>query len=113
MSSSDMAAISSFNSSIHWLSFLNERYFFRRLSDPTERERMQPALVLSALALATLLQSSEIELGEVGRQRALRLRDVAQSHLEASWNTSCVDPALAQAAMVSTACSDSRGHIFI
>ena len=92
--------ISSFNSNIHWLSFLNEKYFLRRLSDPSEREKMQPSLVMSALALATLLQSSEIELGELGRQRALRLRDAAQSHLEAAWNAGCIDPELAQAALV-------------
>nr|QWQ79357.1 Zn 2Cys6 transcription factor [Sanghuangporus sanghuang] len=105
----DIVAIFSFNSSIHWLSFLNEQYFFRRLSDPSERERIQPALVLSALALATLLQSSEIELGEVGRQRALRLRDIAQIHLEVSWNASSVDPSLAQAALL-LAVFESSAH---
>lgn len=90
----------SFNNSIHWLSFLNERHFFRTLLDPSEREKMQPSLVLSALALATLLQSSELGLGRRGRERALWLRDTAQSFLEAAWNVAIVDPALAQAAMV-------------
>ena len=61
---------------------------------------MQPSLVLSALALATLLQSSELELGSAGRERALHLRDIAQAHLESSWNASSVDPSLAQAALV-------------
>ncbi|EJD03209.1 uncharacterized protein FOMMEDRAFT_168239 [Fomitiporia mediterranea MF3/22] len=98
-----------FNSSIHWLSFLNEKYFFRRLSDPSEREKMQPSLVYAALALATLLRSSEIELGETGRERALRLRDVAQAHLESSWNASSVDPSLAQAALL-IAVFESSAH---
>lgn len=90
----------SFNSSIHWLAFLNDRYFFRRLWDPSEREKLQPALVLSALALATLLKSSEVVLGARGRERALWFRDNAQSYLEQAWSNSTVDPSLAQAAMV-------------
>lgn len=89
-----------FNSSIHWLAFLNERYFFRRLWDPSEREKLQPALVLSALALATLLKSSEVGLGVRGRQRALWFRNNAQSYLEQAWSSSSVDASLAQAAMV-------------
>ncbi|KAI5123891.1 hypothetical protein M0805_005707 [Coniferiporia weirii] len=98
-----------FNSSIHWLSFLNERHFFRRLSDRSEREKLQPSLVLSALALATLLQSSELGLGMRGRERALWLRDTAQSYLESSWNSSSVDPSLAQAAML-IAIFESSAH---
>ncbi|THG92671.1 hypothetical protein EW145_g8630, partial [Phellinidium pouzarii] len=90
-----------FHSSIHWLSFLNENHFFRRLLDRSEREYLQPSLVLSALALATLLQSSERGLGQRGRVRALMWRDAAQAYLESAWNASAVDPSLAQAAMVS------------
>ena len=88
----------SFNNHIHWLSFINERHFFRMLADEVEREKMQPALVYAALALATLIQSSEVGRGQMGRERALWLRDVAQQFLEAPWRSP--DPALAQAAMV-------------
>jgi hypothetical protein len=87
-----------FNNHIHWLSFINERHFFRMIADEVEREKMQPSLVYAALALATLIQSSEVGRGQMGRERALWLRDVAQQFLEASWRTP--DPALAQAAMV-------------
>ena len=89
-----------FSTSIHWLSFLNKEHFFRKVIDVSEREKLQPSLVLSALALATLLQSSELGLGHDGRVRALWLRDSAQSYLEASWAASAIDSSLAQAAMV-------------
>ena len=87
-----------FNNQIHWLSFINERHFFRTITDENEREKMQPALVYAALALSTLLQSSEVGKGHIGRERALWLRDAAQTLLQASWRTP--DPGLAQAAMV-------------
>lgn len=108
-----LCLLPSFNNSIHWLSFLNERHFFRTLLDSSEREKMQPSLVLSALALATLLQSSELGLSQRGRERALWLRDAAQSFLESSWNASIVDPSLAQAAMVSETPSFSRSIVYL
>jgi len=61
---------------------------------------MQPALIYACLALAMLVRSSEIELGENGRAQALRLRDTAQTHLNQSWNSHRVDLGLAEAAMV-------------
>ena len=61
---------------------------------------MQPSLILAALALATLMKSSEIGLGEVGRNRALYLRDAAQTSLENSLSARWIDPTLAQAALV-------------
>jgi len=75
----------------------------------TEREKMQPALVLSALALAKLLQSSELGEGERGRMHALTLRNAAQAFLEASWSASAVDSSLAQAAML-IAIFESSAH---
>ena len=68
------------------------------ITDENEREKVQPSLVYAARALATLIQSSEVGRGHMGRERALWLRDAAQSFLEASWRTP--EPALAQAAMV-------------
>jgi len=61
---------------------------------------MQPALLPAILAIAALLQSSEAGHGKGGRDRALRLRDVAQGHLEASLNARWIDDSLAQAAWV-------------
>lgn len=61
---------------------------------------MQPSYILASLALATFLQSSETGLGAEGRNKALRLRDEAQSALEASLNTGRLDHELAKAAWV-------------
>jgi len=69
------------------------------------RDKMQPSLVLSALALSTFMQSSEVEKGSAGRSRALWLRDMAQSSLEQSFNARWVDPTLAQGAWVRLRCS--------
>jgi hypothetical protein len=63
---------------------------------------MQPALLPAALAIATFFQSSEAGNGREGRDRAVRLRDVAQGHLEASLNAQWIDDSLAQAAWVSS-----------
>lgn len=71
------------------------------LFDPSRRISMQPSLVLSALAFATLMKSSETGLGAEGRRFAAWLRDAAQSSLEASLNVSWIEPSLAQAAFVS------------
>jgi hypothetical protein len=75
--------------------------FLRTLHSPDERSRLQPSLLYATLALATLVRSSELELATQGRTRALWLRNVAQSTLESSWNSSWVDDKLAQAALVS------------
>jgi hypothetical protein len=61
---------------------------------------MQPALVYAYLAMARFVRSSEIELGARGRVQALRLRDMAQVHLENSWSMQWIDLELAEAAMV-------------
>jgi hypothetical protein len=62
---------------------------------------MQPSLVFAGLALATLMKSSEMELGSAGRERAVWLRDKAQAWLEASLNSQWIDMTLAKAALVS------------
>lgn len=84
----------------YWFSFINVPLFFGTYYDSVKRERMQPALLPAALAIATLFQSSEAGYGKEGRDRALRLRDVAQGHLEASLNARWIDDSLAQAAWV-------------
>ncbi|KAI0283220.1 hypothetical protein BC826DRAFT_920716 [Russula brevipes] len=89
-----------FTSSSHWLTFFNVHWFLRDLFDSGARTHLQPALVYACLAMATLVRSSEIELGANGRARALRLRDAAQTHLRESWNLQWIDLGLAEAAMV-------------
>ena len=61
---------------------------------------MQPALIMAALAMATLMKSSEIELGSEGRNRAVLYRDTAQTLLENACNQHLVDYTLAAAALV-------------
>lgn len=63
---------------------------------------MQPALVLSALAMSVLIQSSEAELGMEGRRRAMILKDAAQASFAASFDAGWIDSTLAQAAWVSS-----------
>ncbi|KAI6039316.1 hypothetical protein EDC04DRAFT_2686115 [Pisolithus marmoratus] len=87
-----------FRVSGHWFSFFNVPTFLSTFIDPQKRERMQPSLAYAALAVATLLQSSEIGRGSEGREMALRLRDMAQGALEASLCARWVDEELAQAA---------------
>lgn len=90
-----------FRASPYWLNFINLPRFFGTLLDPRARHRVQPSLILGALALATFFRSHEGELGATGRSRALKLRDQAQSALEASLSSRWVDPSLVQAAWVS------------
>lgn len=90
------------SSSGHWLSFIHAPTFLRDLQDEHLRVRMQPALIMSALAMATLMKSSQIELGSSGRNRALYFRDNAQSLLEAACSSQSVDYTLAEAALVRT-----------
>ncbi|KAI0694263.1 hypothetical protein BC835DRAFT_1015031 [Cytidiella melzeri] len=84
----------------YWLFFLNQTNFFANLHDPHRRSLIQPSLVLSALAMANLMQSSELERGSPGRKRALALRDAAQASLEAACNAANLDFTLAEAALI-------------
>ncbi|KAG5645482.1 hypothetical protein DXG03_006027 [Asterophora parasitica] len=87
-----------FNTSNYWFAFFHIPSFFGNYFDPSRRERIQPSLVLAMLAMATFWQSSEIGRGHLGRERALRFRDEAQSALDASFNAGWIDETLAQAA---------------
>jgi hypothetical protein len=62
--------------------------------------RMQPSLVIAALALATMIKSSDLELGAVGRDRARGLGDLANGELQAALTTGAIDHTLAEAALV-------------
>lgn len=87
-----------FKASNYWLSFTNVPLFFNVFLNAERRDRMQPSLVLAALAVSTFTQSSELDSGSAGRSRALWLRDLAQASLEQSFNAQWIDPMLAQAA---------------
>jgi len=89
-----------FRTSNYWFSFFNIPSFFGNFLEPTRRERIQPSLVLALLAMATFWQSSEVGLGNAGRQKALRFRDEAQAAMDASFNAGWIDETLAQAAWV-------------
>ncbi|OSX59856.1 hypothetical protein POSPLADRAFT_1095578, partial [Postia placenta MAD-698-R-SB12] len=88
-----------FRCSLHWLAFMNPSRLLRQLQDPAMRATLQPSYVWAALALATFFQSSDLESaqGARGRERALRMRDEAQSALEASLAARWIDNGLAQA----------------
>lgn len=84
----------------YWLAFLNLQYFIQTLYDPVERLHIQPAFILAGLALASLLQSSELGHAADGRHTATWLRNAAQAELEAAWNSEWRDATLAEAALV-------------
>ncbi|KAI0739208.1 hypothetical protein C8Q80DRAFT_1112442, partial [Daedaleopsis nitida] len=87
-----------FRVSLHWFAFMHVPRFFRAMFDPYRRQGLQPSLVLSALALATFFQSSELERGASGRERALKLLDQAHALFDASLSSGWIDIGLAQAA---------------
>ncbi|KAF9013400.1 hypothetical protein BDQ17DRAFT_1231610 [Cyathus striatus] len=89
-----------FKVSNYWFAFFHAPTFFGNFFDPRRREDMQPSLILALLAISTFWKSSELEHGDPGRQRALHLREEAQSALEASVNAGWIDENLAQAAWV-------------
>ncbi|KAF7288605.1 Zn(2)-C6 fungal-type domain-containing protein [Mycena indigotica] len=67
----------------HWLSFLHLPSLLHVLWSSNERPTLPPAFILSALALAELMRSSELERGGAGRDRAARLRASAQAAFDA------------------------------
>ncbi|KAJ3554349.1 hypothetical protein NM688_g3153 [Phlebia brevispora] len=93
----------------YWLFFLRSETLLPKLKDPFERAHLQPALVLSALAMASLIKSSEVERGSQGRERALALRNDAQASLEAACSTTQIDYQLAEAALI-IALFESSSH---
>ncbi|KAF8828455.1 hypothetical protein HHX47_DHR3000283 [Lentinula edodes] len=91
-----------FSDTGHWLSFLNLDYFLQTLYHPEDRLAIRPPLILSILAMATLMKSSQAEFGVKGRERALMYRESARAALESSWNSGWLDPMLAEAALILT-----------
>ena len=101
-----------FRTSNYWFSFIHLPTFFGAFSDPMKRATMQPSLVLAALSLSVFWQSSEIGRGAEGRRLALRLRNEAQSALDASFNSGWIDETLAQASWVSAPLFRTRPTIW-
>lgn len=89
-----------FRNSNFWFAFINVPLFFQIFYNPATRDRMQPALVFSALGMSYFMRSSEAELGADGMARTMWLMDKAQAALEASVHASWIDGELAQAAWV-------------
>ncbi|KAI0829772.1 hypothetical protein BC628DRAFT_1477485 [Trametes gibbosa] len=97
-----------FTTSSYWLSFVNIRTFLRDLGDPDRRNRMQP-LIMSSLAMAMLMKSSDVECGPNGRAVALSLRDRAQACLLSACRSQTFDYTLAEAALM-MALFESSSH---
>ena len=62
------------------------------------------SLIMSSLALATLMKSSELEHGAMGRARAVALRNAAQASMETAIHAHNIDYTLAEAAIVGYQC---------
>jgi hypothetical protein len=91
-----------FRISNYWLSFFHIPSFLKIYLDPGRRQTMQPSLLLALIAMSLFWQSSELGMGQQGREKAMRFRDEAQCAFEASCNAGWVDETLAQAAWVSS-----------
>ncbi|TFK82181.1 hypothetical protein K466DRAFT_666667 [Polyporus arcularius HHB13444] len=83
-----------------WVGFLHLPRFFNTLFDPARRSSLQPSLLLSALALGAFVQSSHAENGPRGREKALKLLELAHGALDGALATGWVDIGLAQAALL-------------
>ncbi|OSD04134.1 hypothetical protein PYCCODRAFT_1451417 [Trametes coccinea BRFM310] len=97
-----------FTTTSYWLSFICLPIFLRDLHDPTIRGHMQP-LIMSALAMATLMKSSDIEYGARGRELALSFHSRAQACLEIACRSQTFDYTLAEAALI-MALFESSAH---
>ncbi|KAH9940377.1 uncharacterized protein BXZ73DRAFT_88637 [Epithele typhae] len=97
-----------FNHSGYWLSFINVDLFFEDLHNPQSRGRMEP-VVMSGLAMAILMKSSEMDLGGRGRELALTLRDRSQACLELACRNQALDYSMAEAALI-LALFESSAH---
>ena len=92
-----------FKKSNYWVSFLHVPKFVSRYFHRDAENVLQPCLVLALLALSVLMQSSEMEMGEKGRIKAMELKDRAQAAFDASIYAQWYDAGLTQGAWVSFA----------
>lgn len=85
---------------MQWFQFLNRSLFFTTLYHDVDRYEIQPALILSMLAITTLVKSANQGPFAVGKQNAVTFADAARSMIQQSIVANKVDPTLAQAALV-------------
>ncbi|KAL1945856.1 hypothetical protein VTO73DRAFT_1858 [Trametes versicolor] len=97
-----------FSTSSYWLSFVCLPILIRDLGDPTQRGRLQP-FIMSALAMAMLMKSSELECGPKGRDLACLFHQRAKASLLSACNSQSVDYTLAEAALMQ-ALFESSAH---
>ncbi|KAF8322153.1 hypothetical protein DL93DRAFT_1264434 [Clavulina sp. PMI_390] len=81
------------------LSFIHMPSFLNKLARPESRAKLQPSLVISVLALSSLMQGTGAKKWHK-RRRAMLLYEWAQGALEAAINVQCLDPTLAHAALL-------------
>ncbi|KAF5362709.1 hypothetical protein D9758_011728 [Tetrapyrgos nigripes] len=89
-----------FSQTGHWLAFLDVDFLEMTIRHSEGRLSIQPALLLSIVAMSTLMRSSEAEYGLEGRERALSLRDSAQVTLDKALRSEWIDATLAEAALI-------------
>lgn len=93
-------ALGSFDMNMQWFQFFNRSLFFTTLYHDVDRYEIQPALILSMLAITTLVKSAHQGPHAVGKQNAVTFADAARSMIQQSIVANKVDPTLAQAALV-------------
>ncbi|EJU02979.1 hypothetical protein DACRYDRAFT_77804 [Dacryopinax primogenitus] len=91
-----------FNFSPYFISYFNVPLFWSTFHSPKQRDTLQPSLIISFLALATFMRSSELGAGLTGRQRALQMAEIARAHHQSSIDAGWIDAGIAQAAFMLT-----------
>ncbi|PPQ92783.1 hypothetical protein CVT25_003831 [Psilocybe cyanescens] len=89
-----------YNNTGHLLSFINLNYLIKQLYRDEERIRIQPAFILSILAMAALMKSSSIEDGPSGMRNAMLYANDAHAAYEEAVRGPWVDAKLAEAALI-------------
>ncbi|KAJ9113868.1 hypothetical protein QFC19_000061 [Naganishia cerealis] len=89
-----------FDMNMQWFQFFNRSLFFTTLYHDVDRYEIQPALILSMLAITTLVKSAHQGPNAVGKQNAVTFADAARAMIQQSIVANKVDPTLAQAALV-------------
>ncbi|KAJ9122817.1 hypothetical protein QFC24_004248 [Naganishia onofrii] len=89
-----------FDMNMQWFQYFNRSLFFATLYHEVDRYEIQPALILSMLAITTLVKSAHQGPNAVGKQNAVTFADAARAMIQQSIVANKVDPTLAQAALV-------------
>ncbi|KIM45747.1 hypothetical protein M413DRAFT_17514 [Hebeloma cylindrosporum] len=84
----------------HLLCFINLDFFIRRLHRDDERLHIQPAFMLSVLAMAKLMKSSSLEDGAMGLQGAMILANEAHAAFDDAIRLHWFDASLAEAGLI-------------